>query len=125
MKKIIFIVITLLLIKPVLPVVDYIINYDYISTQLCENIEKPALKCNGKCHLKKELAKASEGEKPLNSDKKQNTKHEIEVLFCESITNFNSAKFLNFGSNEKNSFYQNSYCLDVTILVFHPPIFTC
>jgi hypothetical protein len=111
-----------MLIKPVLPVVDYIINYDYISTQLCENIEKPELKCNGKCHLAKELAKASESEKPLNSDKKQNTKYEIEVLFCESITSFNSAKFLNFELNENISFYQNFYTSVVFSSVFHPPI---
>tara|TARA_R110000823_G_scaffold86994_7_gene194215 strand:- start:250 stop:591 length:342 start_codon:yes stop_codon:yes gene_type:complete len=111
-----------MLIKPVFPIVDYIINYDYISTQLCENIEKPELKCNGKCHLAKELAKASEIEKPLNSDKKQNTKHEIEVLFCESITNFNSAKFLNFELNENISFYQNFYTSVVFSSLFHPPI---
>lgn len=110
-----------MLIKPVLPVLDYIINYDYISTKLCENLEKPELKCNGKCHLAKELAKASESEKPLNSDKKQNTKHEIEVLFCESITNFNSAKFLNFEANEVSSFYPNLHPLEVITSVFHPP----
>ncbi len=49
-----------MLVKPVLPVVEYMVNYDYISKVLCENKAKPKLKCNGKCHLMKELAKASE-----------------------------------------------------------------
>lgn len=114
-----------MLIKPVLPVLDYVINYEYISTQLCENIEKPQLKCNGKCHLAKELAQAYENEKPLNSDKKQNFKIEIEVLFCESISNYNATAFLNFESNEPNSFYQNLYHSEVTTSIFHPPTTKC
>lgn len=114
-----------MLIKPVLPVVDYVINYEYISTQLCENIKKPELKCNGKCHLAKELAKASESEKPLNSDKKQILKFEIEILFCESISNFNSITFLSYDSNESDSFYQNFYTLEKFSSVFHPPNNIC
>ena len=85
MKNLIIIVILSIFLKPILPVVDYIVNYDYISKVLCENKDKPELKCNGKCHLKKELAKASEDEKPINSDKKNNSKQEIEVLFFQEI----------------------------------------
>lgn len=125
MKKIIFIVVTFMLIKPIIPVFDYIINYDYISTQLCENIDKPQLKCNGKCHLAKELAKVSNDEKPLNSNKKQTSKFEIEVLFCETILNYNSTAFLEFESNKNNSFYQDSYLLEVTTSIFHPPSLNC
>lgn len=114
-----------MLIKPVIPVVDYIINYEYISTQLCENIEKPELKCNGKCHLMKELSKASEDEKPINSNKKQNTKQEVEVLFCENISTLNIKYFLDFDSNEINSFYENFYSSEREQSIFHPPIFNC
>lgn len=42
-------------VRSYLPLLDYVINYDYISTQLCENRNKPELLCNGKCYLKKEL----------------------------------------------------------------------
>jgi hypothetical protein len=59
---------------------DYAINYDYISKVLCINKDKPELKCNGKCHLMKELAKASEDDKPIFSDK---SKVQIPAdLFC-------------------------------------------
>lgn len=34
---------------------NYALNLHYYQTVLCENKDKPALKCNGKCHLKKEL----------------------------------------------------------------------
>jgi hypothetical protein len=51
--------------KPIFPVMDYAINYDYISKVLCINKDKPELKCNGKCHLMKELAK-TEDDKPIS-----------------------------------------------------------
>ncbi len=37
--------------------IDYIVNYNYIRTELCENKDKPEMHCNGKCHLKKQLKK--------------------------------------------------------------------
>lgn len=39
------------LIQPAIPILDYLINYDYIVKQLCENRDKPVLACNGKCYL--------------------------------------------------------------------------
>ena len=48
------------LLKPVSPYLEYAINKDFIANVLCINKDKPALKCNGKCHLKKELKKASD-----------------------------------------------------------------
>jgi len=52
----------LTLFRVALPYVSYKLNYHYISTTLCENKAKPALQCNGKCYLKKELKKAMEEE---------------------------------------------------------------
>ncbi|HBK83634.1 MAG TPA: hypothetical protein DDZ41_08565 [Flavobacterium sp.] len=123
MKKLVFIIITLILIKPVLPVIDYVINYEYITTKLCKNIDKPILKCNGKCHLAKELAKAAQTENPLKSDKKQTFKFEIEVLFCKSISNDNSPLVLNLTINKTTDFYSNLYLSQNLSSVFHPPSF--
>ena len=83
MKTFIFIIVTVFLLKPVLPFLEYAVNYDYITKVLCENKAKPELECNGKCHLMKELAKASENEKPLSSHKKSMS--ESEVLFFQKI----------------------------------------
>jgi len=58
-----------------LPYLTYNINYQYISTQLCENKAKPAMQCNGKCHLKKELKKALEQE----SEKKEISQKTLET----------------------------------------------
>ena len=46
-----------MLFSSLLPYAEYAINYHYIAEQLCENKDKPALQCHGKCHLKKQVAK--------------------------------------------------------------------
>jgi hypothetical protein len=48
------------LLKPVSPYLEYTINKDFIAKVLCINKDKPELKCNGKCHLTKQLKKASD-----------------------------------------------------------------
>ena len=45
----------LVLIQPALPLIEYFVNYDYIASKLCENIDKPILACNGKCYLEKQV----------------------------------------------------------------------
>jgi hypothetical protein len=47
------------MVKPVMPIIEYYANYDYIATVLCENKDKPYLDCNGKCYLEKQLKKAN------------------------------------------------------------------
>ena len=109
-----------ILIKPVLPVVDYIINYDYISTQLCENTDKPALKCNGKCHLKKELANEAKKDNPKSNEHKSNS-ITFEVLYCENLSDFS---FFTLNQTEKRVFTQYNciYFQTNRISIFHPPI---
>jgi len=43
--------------RPLLPIIEYYWDYEYIATVLCENKDKPEMQCNGKCHLKKEIKK--------------------------------------------------------------------
>lgn len=118
-----FILALFILVKPVIPVLDYIVNYEYIATELCENIAKPELKCNGKCHLAKELAKASESEKPISSDKKNASHHEIEILFCNEIEKV--TLLFNFDFLEKETAVSNPDLYKSVALysIFHPPIF--
>ncbi len=47
----------LVLIQPALPVLEYMINYDSIVNELCENRDKPVLTCNGKCYLGDQVEK--------------------------------------------------------------------
>ena len=59
----------LVLVQPALPVLEYLVNYDYIVNELCENREKPILTCNGKCYLgdqvEKQLDRGTDQQVPL------------------------------------------------------------
>ena len=121
MKRILILIAFAVLLKPVFPVLEYIVNYDYISKVLCENKAKPELKCNGKCHLMKELAKASENEKPLNSDKKEVSKNEIEILFFKEIENSNLHIHSISNKSSINANYSDAYAYLTNSSVFHPP----
>lgn len=64
-----------MLVKPLWPIGEYIVNFDYIVNVLCENKDRPDMNCDGKCYLSKQLAKESEknqknpfGEKRANSE---------------------------------------------------------
>ncbi len=47
-------------------VTNYALNVKTITEQFCENKTKPKMKCNGKCHLKKQLL---QHDKQNNQDK--------------------------------------------------------
>lgn len=111
-----------MLLKPILPVIEYAVNYEYISKVLCVNKDKPKMQCNGKCHLMKELAKASENEKPLSSDKKI-ASQEFETLFLEEIKTIKFSPIYFYNKRKINSNYSNLYFYVNGCSVFHPPIF--
>jgi hypothetical protein len=120
-RKIVFIVAIVLFLKPVLPVFEYIVNYEYISKVLCVNKEKPKMQCNGKCHLMKELAKSSENEKPI-SDKKIITP-EFEVLFFQEIRSVQICNFFFTNQEKENDNYSNLYTFLKNSTFFRPPNF--
>jgi hypothetical protein len=122
-KKIALIVVFLMIAKPVFPLVDYAVNYDYITTVLCENKAKPTLQCNGKCHLMKELAKASANDdKPFSSDKKQSS-NTLNDLFVENLFSFSFQTAQETTKNVCNDSYNNLYAHLNLDSIFHPPIF--
>lgn len=121
-KKIVFLLALFMLLKPILPVLDYVVNYEYITKVLCINKSKPKLQCNGKCQLMKELAKASENEAPISSDKKT-TSQQIEILFLEEIKSFKIISTFFYNKQKINSNYSNLYFYLNSVSVFHPPTF--
>lgn len=44
------------------PVIDYVLNFSYIITELCEQKDNPENMCLGKCHLAKEIKKQIDAE---------------------------------------------------------------
>lgn len=110
-----------MLTKPMWPLVDYVVNYEYIVNVLCENKDKPEMHCNGTCHLTKELAKeaGTAQDNPFNS---KTSKSEIpQVIISEIITEFTfamadepvSVKTVAYRSNLNPSLF--------TSKILHPP----
>ncbi len=63
--------------RPVFPVYDYFLNYDYIVNVLCINRDKPEMHCDGKCYLKKEF---SENNELNNRTKKALVNYEFKLV---------------------------------------------
>ncbi len=72
--------------KPLWPVVEYVINYDYIVTHLCENSDRPQLECDGKCYLAKMFAEKSTDHQENPFSKGQSI--EIPLLFHLDTTKY-------------------------------------
>ena len=102
----------------VFTIIDFKINQEYIAAVLCINKDKPASKCNGKCHLSKQLNKqADQEEKQLP----QNSKEKVETLFT-AFTYLNIDTSFKLHSSKKASFrYDEFLTSNYLKQIFHPP----
>ena len=120
MKKFAFIFALFVLLKPVLPFVEYATMYNYIKNELCENKRVPEIKCNGKCHLSKELSKASEQE---NQSGKKTLTSEMQLFFFNFSEPFSVSQTILFYSYKKDEVPDNLYKNQFTLSFLKPPIF--
>lgn len=72
---ILLLVLSAYLIIPVLPVIDYLVNKDYIAKNLCINKDKPKSCCKGKCHMVKQLQKTN----PNSDNDTKNTNKRVQL----------------------------------------------
>lgn len=111
-----FIIFTLAL-RPVLPLIDYAVNYEYIVDNLCENRNIPQSTCKGKCYLEKELSKT---EKQSNNG--QNIKLAgLDVFLSHEIFSFSVTRPDREDQKikcEVADFYISEY----HSRIFHPPL---
>ena len=107
--------------RPLIPLVEYAVNYDYISAVLCINKSKPELHCNGKCYLSKELAKTNNSDSsPLNKTKNSGQKI-LDICTLPEITGINKAE--SFLSVHSNFPYETAYSFLFLKHIFKPPVF--
>lgn len=103
------------MLRPVLPVFDYIVNQDYIAEYLCINKDKPMLNCNGKCYLSM-MIQEEQNEKKHNLpaiDLKEYPIGFVDILFCDFSEQIITKKALPFMLIREPNPYVGS--------VFHPP----
>jgi hypothetical protein len=70
---------------------DYALRYDHYKTVLCENQDKPELKCNGTCQFAQEVQRQQEQEPPtLHSlfewDHWYRTSYELSSTVSDELT---------------------------------------
>jgi len=95
---------------------DYTINQKYIASTLCENRNKPACCCHGKCFLKKQLQK----DESTDKNKSANTRDKFDTsLFCETNNQNASGGFI-FTKNFSDNYLLNNSSSFISS-VFHPP----
>jgi len=120
-SHVILFVALIMLVKPLWPVAEYIMNYDYISNVLCENREKPELKCNGKCYLADMLAKESEQKEKNPLGEKRFTSEIQHVVFFESLKSFDLR--LDLQSRKQRVSYNSEGFISTLLTsdITHPP----
>jgi hypothetical protein len=105
--------------------VQWFKNQEFIAKNLCENRDKPELKCHGKCKLMKAMAALEQKEQ--SNEKNQNTQLPNflqEVFFTDKINFLPQFSFQDFSFQEKisNHFYFNHSFKDAYLASsWHPP----
>jgi len=105
--------------RPLMPIIEYQLNYDYITTILCENVDRPYLECNGKCYLIDRISETSK------ESQEQNTMPTIDIddypvspivkfsMYFKTSSFFVQHEYI--GLNDLSDMY--------TSFVLRPPIF--
>ncbi|MDQ0591874.1 hypothetical protein QFZ37_000243 [Chryseobacterium ginsenosidimutans] len=113
----IFIIFTIAL-RPVLPLINYAVNYEYIVKNLCEKRDVPQSTCKGKCYVAKELAKT---EKQSNNN--QNVKIAgLDVFLSNEILSFSGKNQSEILIKNPSSDYINLHTSEYFSRIFHPPL---
>ncbi len=96
-------------------------NQSEITKKYCENKAKPKLKCNGKCHLAKQL-KAQENQDDSSKNSLPKFKKDIEInLIHQSIESLTFSK-VDFSTIRQSQFFMvNNYAYNSVNDCFHPP----
>ena len=117
-----FFVAFFILLKPIMPIFDYIFNYDYIVTELCINKDRPDLACNGKCYLMQSLARQADEEHEEKRGILAN-RYELPLLYFEVDKVIFDEKPVNFKKGEKQQFsYLALYTFLFNKRMVKPPI---
>ncbi|MGO4291211.1 hypothetical protein [Chitinophaga sp. RAB17] len=97
---------------------DFYLNQEYIAANLCENRDKPAMHCNGKCHLSKKLKE----EDKRDQDNPERKDHRSEIFYAAWL----QPTTLKPVATPSPKNYLHPYCIGTPIDqptgVFRPPM---
>lgn len=108
--------------RPLVSLVEYAVNYDYIANVLCINKGKPELHCNGKCYLSKELAKTNDTDSSSLNKTKNSGQKLLDIYILPEIAQVQNTEKISL-FNFKFS-YKKEYSFLFLCSIFRPPIFS-
>ncbi len=103
--------------RPIIPLVDYLVNQDFIAEFLCINKEKVELNCKGKCYLMQQLQKQQD-EKRANLPRI--AMEDYPIGFASLLYFQKEEKETRIDLRTLNS-YKNHYDFLYSYQSFHPP----
>jgi len=95
---------------------DYFLNKDYVTKAYCVNKDKPAMHCNGKCYLARQLKEQEKQDQQAPNPKKE--KFEIQPFFLPEQFIFEK---IQFSTKVKYHYTEELIRLAFLRSVFHPP----
>ena len=101
-------------------VADYSINKKIIAEKLCENRDKPTLKCDGKCQLAKKLASEEDQNNKTGSGSSIAKTSFSEVVVNDTV--LLHALVESTSSTPFSNFYLAAMPAPFASSIFHPPL---
>jgi hypothetical protein len=98
-------------------IADFYLHRDYIAKNLCENRNKPQMKCCGKCCLKRKLAKDAKEQVPGP----RNQKNEQVVNLFFNNTRLDLKTFRTTSVARQYFSYNDMATISFQGDIFHPP----
>ena len=98
----------------------YELNKEYVAKYLCENKNKPELKCCGKCYLQKKLNKVTDVQSTSPKAPNKTEKYEVsECVLPEPVTlaEYKCSVRVSDYNGSKKDFYFSIFSSSI----FHPP----
>lgn len=95
------------------------LNRDYIAKVLCENRQRPELKCNGKCYLARKLKEQEDNKDKETTNQVQNLP--VLQLFAQPVTAFQFYPDLLHLKEKPGFFYQLTVYLSPASRLLRPP----
>lgn len=106
--------------KPLIHLVDYAVNYEYISTELCVEKDEPESCCKGKCYLSDQLASAVDSKDDSSSERKA-PKIEWEKAPMLLFPSEKTALFLSEEQIKAPTIGKESFFDDISLKIPSPP----
>ncbi len=106
------------MLQPIMPLIEYNLNKEYIVSVLCENRNKPELACNGKCYLNKKLQKSTNKSHDHPVPQIDLSKYPISLIEEEYKSSIKEIKIV----SKKNYFQITKLPTKYHSTLFKPPI---